>query len=47
MKIIFENSIFLHQSVGGISKYISKINQIFQKKKLIQLYILQYQLIIT
>lgn len=34
MKIIFENSIFLHQSVGGISKYISKINQIFQKKKI-------------
>jgi glycosyltransferase involved in cell wall biosynthesis len=34
MKVIFENSIFLHQSTGGISKYISKINKIFQKKNI-------------
>tara|TARA_B110000858_G_scaffold193827_1_gene247122 strand:- start:29 stop:1096 length:1068 start_codon:yes stop_codon:yes gene_type:complete len=34
MKIIFESSIFLHQSEGGISKYISKINEIFQKKNI-------------
>ena len=34
MKIIFESSIFLHQSEGGISKYILKINETFQKKNI-------------
>ena len=26
IKIVFEGSIFLHQKVGGISKYINKLN---------------------
>lgn len=34
MKIIFESSIFLHQSVGGISKYFCKINKIFKKRNI-------------
>ena len=34
MKILFESSIFLHQPIGGISKYICKINKIFQKKNI-------------
>ena len=34
MKIIFESSIFLHQSEGGISRYIFKINETFQKKNI-------------
>jgi glycosyltransferase involved in cell wall biosynthesis len=30
-KVFFENSIFLHQRVGGISKYISKLNNEIRK----------------
>ena len=29
-KIVFEHCIFLHQTIGGISKYICKINKAFQ-----------------
>ena len=28
MKILFESSIFLHQPIGGISKYFCEINKI-------------------
>ena len=27
IKVLFEGSIFLHQNVGGISKYISELNK--------------------
>ena len=27
VKVLFEGSIFLHQNLGGISKYISKLNE--------------------
>ena len=26
IKVLFESSIFLHQDVGGISKYITELN---------------------
>ena len=33
IKVLFESSIFLHQDVGGISKYITELNNQFKKKK--------------
>ena len=27
IKVLFESSIFLHQNVGGISKYITELNK--------------------
>ena len=33
IKVLFESSIFLHQKVGGVSKYISQLNEIFPKHK--------------
>jgi glycosyltransferase involved in cell wall biosynthesis len=32
-KVLFEGSIFLHQNIGGISKYITKLNYYLNKKK--------------
>ena len=34
IRILFENSIFLHQSVGGISKYITKLNDNLYKQNI-------------
>ncbi len=31
IKVLFESSIFLHQKVGGVSKYIFELNEIFSK----------------
>ena len=31
IKVLFESSIFLHQKVGGVSKYISELNKAFVK----------------
>ena len=31
IKVLFESSIFLHQKVGGVSKYVIKLNKICQK----------------
>ena len=31
IKVLFENSIFLHQKVGGVSKYIFELNETFLK----------------
>ena len=33
-KVLFESSIFLHQKVGGVSKYITKLNQNLFKHKI-------------
>ncbi len=33
MKILFDHSIFLHQKVGGISKYIVKLNENLNKRE--------------
>ena len=33
IKVLFESSIFLHQKVGGVSKYISELNKTFVKHK--------------
>ena len=45
IKVLFESSIFLHQKVGGVSKYISELNKAFVKynvssKILILLYVI-------
>ena len=34
IRILFENSIFLHQSVGGISKYITELNNHLNKQNI-------------
>ena len=33
MKILFDHTIFIHQKIGGISKYIVKLNENLNKKK--------------
>lgn len=34
VKILFESSIFLHQKVGGVSKYVIKLNKNLSKKNI-------------
>ena len=34
IKVLFESSIFLHQKVGGISKYVSILNKNLHKYKI-------------
>ena len=46
IKVLFESSIFLHQNVGGISKYISELNKNLFKNNVSSKIFLQYLLII-
>ena len=34
VKVLFEGSIFLHQNIGGISKYIVKLNDNLKKNNI-------------
>ena len=34
IKVLFESSIFLHQKVGGVSKYVIKLNKNLSKKNI-------------
>ena len=36
IKVLFESSIFLHQKVGGVSKYVIKLNKNLSKKIFLQ-----------
>ena len=44
IKVLFESSIFLHQKVGGISRYITTLNKCLSKYGVSSKFSLLYQL---
>ena len=47
IKLLFDSTIFLHQNNGGISRYISNLNDNLKNIILILIYFHQLQLTIT